>query len=308
MPELREVTSGLLFPEGPVAHGATARSLRGRDRRGAADPRAARTAARRSSPTPGGGPNGAAIGPDGTVLHLQQRRLRLHRRGRRLLRPMRAGRRLFRRADRAHRSRRPARSRCSTRSAPVRPSCAAPTTSSSTLTAASTSPTSARCAEREMDRGARLLRQGRRLADPRGRLPDGDPERHRPLARRQTLYVAETEAARLWAFDIVEPGVLARHPWPSPHGGRLLAAARRHLPALRFACRRGERQHLRRHVGARRDHHRLAPMASSSSTSRCPTCTPPTSASAAPISAPPTSPSPAPAASSPAPGPAPASG
>ena len=38
-----------------------------------------------------------------------------------------------------------------------------------------------------------------------------------------TLYVAETEAARLWAFDIVEPGVLARQPWPSPHGGRLVA-------------------------------------------------------------------------------------
>ncbi len=39
----------------------------------------------------------------------------------------------------------------------------------------------------------------------------------------RTLYVAETEAARLWAFDILEPGVLARAPWPSPHGGRLVA-------------------------------------------------------------------------------------
>jgi gluconolactonase len=39
----------------------------------------------------------------------------------------------------------------------------------------------------------------------------------------QTLYVAETEAARLWAFDILEPGVLGRQPWPSPHGGRLVA-------------------------------------------------------------------------------------
>jgi gluconolactonase len=39
----------------------------------------------------------------------------------------------------------------------------------------------------------------------------------------RTLYVAETEAARLWAFDILEPGVLARQPWPSPHGGRLVA-------------------------------------------------------------------------------------
>jgi gluconolactonase len=39
----------------------------------------------------------------------------------------------------------------------------------------------------------------------------------------RTLYVAETEAARVWAFDIVEPGVVDRKPWPSPHGGRLIA-------------------------------------------------------------------------------------
>jgi gluconolactonase len=39
----------------------------------------------------------------------------------------------------------------------------------------------------------------------------------------RTLYVAETEAARLWAFDIVEPGVVKKMAWPSPHGGRLIA-------------------------------------------------------------------------------------
>jgi gluconolactonase len=39
----------------------------------------------------------------------------------------------------------------------------------------------------------------------------------------RTLYVAETEAARLWAWRIVEPGVLRKEPWPSPHGGRLIA-------------------------------------------------------------------------------------
>jgi gluconolactonase len=38
-----------------------------------------------------------------------------------------------------------------------------------------------------------------------------------------TLYVAETESARLWAFDIVEPGIVKKQPWPSPHGGRLVA-------------------------------------------------------------------------------------
>jgi gluconolactonase len=39
----------------------------------------------------------------------------------------------------------------------------------------------------------------------------------------ETLYVAETEAARLWAFDIAEPGVVKKAPWPSPHGGRCIA-------------------------------------------------------------------------------------
>ncbi len=38
----------------------------------------------------------------------------------------------------------------------------------------------------------------------------------------RTLYVAETEGARLWAFDIAEPGVIARRPFPSPNGGRFL--------------------------------------------------------------------------------------
>jgi gluconolactonase len=37
-----------------------------------------------------------------------------------------------------------------------------------------------------------------------------------------TLYVAETDTARLWAFDILAPGQLAKAPWPSPNGGRLV--------------------------------------------------------------------------------------
>jgi len=40
-----------------------------------------------------------------------------------------------------------------------------------------------------------------------------------------TLYVAETPTARVWAFDITAPGELAKRPWPSPNGGRLLAGS-----------------------------------------------------------------------------------
>lgn len=38
-----------------------------------------------------------------------------------------------------------------------------------------------------------------------------------------TLYFAETESARLWAVDLDGPGKPRRAPWPSPHGGRLVA-------------------------------------------------------------------------------------
>lgn len=39
----------------------------------------------------------------------------------------------------------------------------------------------------------------------------------------RTFYFVETESCRLWALDIIEPGVVRRAPWPSPHGGQLLA-------------------------------------------------------------------------------------
>jgi gluconolactonase len=39
----------------------------------------------------------------------------------------------------------------------------------------------------------------------------------------KTLYVAETETARLWAWDVQAPGVLGKEPFPSPHGGKLKA-------------------------------------------------------------------------------------
>jgi gluconolactonase len=35
------------------------------------------------------------------------------------------------------------------------------------------------------------------------------------------LYVSETESGRLWAFDIIEPGVFEKHP-STAHGGRLV--------------------------------------------------------------------------------------
>ena len=40
----------------------------------------------------------------------------------------------------------------------------------------------------------------------------------------KTVYVAETETSRLWAFDLEAPGVARKERFPlSPHGGRLIA-------------------------------------------------------------------------------------
>lgn len=45
-----------------------------------------------------------------------------------------------------------------------------------------------------------------------------------------TLYVAETDTARLWAWDLKSPGEIDPRPWPdSPNGGRLLYAGSEYM-------------------------------------------------------------------------------
>jgi gluconolactonase len=44
------------------------------------------------------------------------------------------------------------------------------------------------------------------------------------------LYVAETITGRVWAFDIASPGEITKQPWPSINGGRLLT----NMPGYRF--------------------------------------------------------------------------
>jgi gluconolactonase len=41
----------------------------------------------------------------------------------------------------------------------------------------------------------------------------------------KTVYAVETRTARLWAWDITGPGEIARQPFPSPNGGRLIYTA-----------------------------------------------------------------------------------
>jgi gluconolactonase len=76
---------------------------------------------------------------------------------------------------------------------------------------------------REMDRGAIYYAKADGSAIVEAAFPLVTPNGVGLSPDGETLYVAETEPARLWAFDIVEPGVLRKEPWPSPHGGRLVA-------------------------------------------------------------------------------------
>ncbi len=42
----------------------------------------------------------------------------------------------------------------------------------------------------------------------------------------KALYVPESDAGKLWAWPILGPGELAKEPWPSPAGGKFLAGVR----------------------------------------------------------------------------------
>ena len=73
----------------------------------------------------------------------------------------------------------------------------------------------------------------------------------------KTLYVAETQTGRVWAFAITSPGVIDKQPWPSPHGGKLLAGVGGYnLFELDGGRRR--RQRLRRHPVQSRHHRHFA--------------------------------------------------
>ena len=169
----------------------------------------------------GGGPNGMAVGPDGAFYVCNNGGF-AWRTEMNMLRPGRRARRLYRRPYRARRSAAPARSPCcTTAAAPT--SCSARTTSCSTTQGGFyfTDLGKARARDRDwggvyyaLADGSKIVEVAHPVLTPNGigLSPDGT-----------VLYVAETETARLWAFDIVAPGVVKKAPFPSPHGGRFIA-------------------------------------------------------------------------------------
>jgi gluconolactonase len=219
MLELREITTGLLFPEGPVAMPDGSVLV----------VEIARRCVTRVHPdgrkdivaTPGGGPNGLAIGPDGKCYVCNNGGFELAYDEGYGIRPVReawdySGGRI---------------ERIDLKSGEVE------VLYRGTLHTRLRGPNDlvfdahggfyftdlGKVRDRDWDRGAVFYAKAdgsliTEVAFPMvtpngiGLAPDGN-----------TLYVAETEAARLWAWPVLEPGVLGKEPWPSPNGGRLVA-------------------------------------------------------------------------------------
>jgi gluconolactonase len=219
MLELREITTGLLFPEGPVAlpDGSVLVVEIARRCVTRVHPDGTKDIVAR----PGGGPNGAAIGPDGKCYVCNNGGFEFTYDEGYGIRPVReawdySGGRIERidlasgEVEVLYRG---------TLHAPLR----GPNDIVLDGHGGFYFTDLGKVRERDWDRGAVFYAKAdgsmiREVAFPLvtpngiGLSPDGN-----------TLYVAETEAARLWAWPVLEPGMLGKEPWPSPHGGRLVA-------------------------------------------------------------------------------------
>ena len=215
---VRELTTGLQFPEGPVAMEDGSVILveiaAGRITRVKQD------GSKQTIATPGGGPNGAAIGPDGKCYVCNNGGFEWQVEGRHR-RP------LMQAAD--YRGGRIERVDLATGAVEClyRAAGATPLKGPNDLVFDRhggfyfTDPGKIRA--REMDRGAVYYATADGSSIREVVFPMVTPNGVGLSPDEETLYVAETESARLWAFDIVEPGIVKKQPWPSPHGGRLVA-------------------------------------------------------------------------------------
>ncbi len=222
MTAIREVASGLQFPEGPVALADGSVLLveiaRGTLSRVTPDGRVQVVA------DLGGGPNGAAIGPGGAVYVCNNGGFRWHREaGSGLLRPVAqaddySGGRIERVDLSTGRSERLL---DQVGELPLR----GPNDLVFAADGGLYFTDLGKVRDRDMDRGGVFHARpdgsaaqavARPLTTPNGvgLSPDG-----------KTLYVAETEGARVWSFEITGPGQVQRKPWPSMLGGTQLVAS-----------------------------------------------------------------------------------
>jgi gluconolactonase len=221
MIRFRELASGLQFPEGPVAMDDGSVLLveiaRGTLTRVAPDGQVSVVA------NPGGGPNGAAMGPDGAVYLCNNGGFAWHRDTTHGFRPIGqapdySGGRIERvnlatgRVERLYDA---------AEGLPLR----GPNDLVFDATGGFYFTDLGKARAHEMDRGGvfyaradggeiHVIARPALTANGTALSPDG-----------ATLYYAETEAARLWAFDVEAPGRVKRQPWPSPQGARCIVAA-----------------------------------------------------------------------------------
>jgi gluconolactonase len=216
--EIRTLAEGLEFPEGPVAleNGSVLVVEIAAGRLTRVMPGGAKTVAAR----PGGGPNGAAIGPDGKCYVCNNGGFEWvvegrHRRPFLQARDYAGGR--IERVDLATGA-----VECLCRAA-GEVSLKGPNDLVFDRHGGFYFSDLGKVRAREMDRGAVYYAKADGSAITEVAFPMVTPNGVGLSPDGTTLYVAETEAARLWAFDIVEPGVVRKEPWPSPHGGRLVS-------------------------------------------------------------------------------------
>lgn len=218
---MRELASGLLFPEGPVALPDGRMALVEIARRTVT--MVERDGAKRILAEPGGGPNGLAMGPDGALYVANNGGFEFHE-----------------------------------DAAGVRPTVQARDYSGGRLERIEPETGAVRVLYREMGSGQQLKGPNDLVVDREGGIwfTDLGKRRERDLdyggvyyaaadgsaiteaahpfltangiglsPDETVLYVAETEGGRLWAFDLEAPGRIKKQPWPSPHGGRLVYTA-----------------------------------------------------------------------------------
>ena len=219
--KIREIATGLQFPEGPVALDDGSVLLveiaRGTLSRVTADGRVHVVAQL------GGGPNGAAIGPDGAVYVCNNGGFRWHTESDGCHRPIAqaddySGGRIERvtlstgRFERLYDT---------VEGLPLR----GPNDLVFDAHGGFYFTDLGKVRATEMDRGALFYGRHDGSAVRVIARPVMTPNGIALSADGNTLYYAETEGARVWAFDITAPGQVRKDGWPSPHGGRMLVAA-----------------------------------------------------------------------------------
>lgn len=215
---LREMASGLRFPEGPVAvaDGSVLVVEIAAGRLTRVGPDGSKT----TVAEPGGGPNGAAIGPDGKVYLCNNGGFRWHDIPG--VGPVPAGQAddysggRIERVDLATGSIETLYTEC--RGHPLK----GPNDLVFDAHGGFYFTDPGKYRAREMDRGAVYYAKADGSLIKPVAYPSIHPNGCGLSADGRTLYFAETESARLWAMDILAPGEVKREPWPSVNGARFL--------------------------------------------------------------------------------------